>query len=120
MNQQTQTPAANENRVFKSVIGTVVNAIRHNTTTGGQKVANRTIIDNRGAGGAKVAYEITAFGSAIPTLEGFAVGDLVLVRGRYAESPWQKGDKAGLNRRLTMANRGTKVLAKKGEGKKVA
>jgi single-stranded DNA-binding protein len=106
--------------VFKSHVGTFGSSeIVVRTTSSGQKVANAVMFDNQLPEGAR-NITITAFGSAIATLMTMKKGDLVLVRGRYFEKPWQRGEKSGVERVLVMANRGTKILSHQGQGKPAA
>jgi single-stranded DNA-binding protein len=106
--------------VFKSHVGTFGSSeIVIRTTSSGQRVANAVMFDNQLPQGNR-AITITAFGSAIDTLLKMAKGDLVLVRGRYFEKPWERNGKAGVERVLVMANRGTKILSHKGQGKPAA
>jgi single-stranded DNA-binding protein len=104
--------------VFKTVIATVVTAPAMNTTHGGTAVANFTVIDNRAEGG-KLAYDVAAFGAGIALVGHFAQGDLVLIRGRYTETAWEKDGKSGVNRKL-VAVKGTKLLNRRGERKQAA
>jgi single-stranded DNA-binding protein len=109
----TQTAA-----IFKTVIATVVAAPAMNTTHGGTAVANLTVIDNKAEGG-KLAYDVAAFGAGIALVGHFAQGDLVLIRGRYTETAWEKDGKSGVNRKL-VAVKGTKLLNRRGERKQAA
>src|SRR5689334_9861228 len=99
--------------VFKSHVGTFGSSeivVRTHSTD--QRVAIGVMFDNQLPEGNR-AITITAFGSGIATLMTMSKGDLVLVRGRYFEKPWQRGDKSGVERVLVLANRGTKILSHK-------
>jgi single-stranded DNA-binding protein len=113
---QTQTTAA---AMFVTVIGTIGQEPTTRTLSDGKPVANAVLYDNRRPEGDR-AYSLAAFGSAVPLLQDMHVGDLVMIRARLTERPWERDGKSGVERFLTLAAKGTKVLSRKGENHKQA